>query len=178
MITQDKLSRLILKTIGAILISWTNPLASSKAIAQTSLIPAPSFQEKSGELPTTEVNTLPAKVNISIGYGKEAKEARVAEGRKGMSSKTTSPPLSVKTAVFNDAVKRISRTVSAMRILEVQQQQWSDGCLGFGKSDEICTQAITPGYQVVVTDGLKNWTYRTDDTGDAVRLERPDGSSK
>ena len=58
-----------------------------------------------------------------------------------------------------------------MRILEVQQQQWSDGCLGLGATDEICTQAITPGYRVVVTDGTNNWTYRTDNLGNTVRLE-------
>lgn len=82
----------------------------------------------------------------------------------------TLPP-AVKTAVINDAVKRTSKTVSAMKILEVVPQEWSDGCLGLGKPEEICTQVITPGYQVVVTDGLKNWTYRTDDVGNLIRLE-------
>ncbi len=66
-------------------------------------------------------------------------KALVASKRKRMFSKTTSPPLSVKTAVLNDAVKRTSKTVSAIKILEVQQQQWSDGCLGLGKSDETYT---------------------------------------
>ena len=82
----------------------------------------------------------------------------------------TLPP-EVKTAVLNDAVKRTSKTVSALKIIEAKEQQWSDGCLGLASSDEICTQAITPGWQIVVTDGLRNWTYRTDNTGDAVRLE-------
>ena len=82
----------------------------------------------------------------------------------------TIPP-EVKSAVLNDAVKRTSKTVSALKIIEAKQQDWSDGCLGLASSDEICTQAITPGWQIVVTDGLRNWTYRTDNTGDAVRLE-------
>ena len=87
-------------------------------------------------------------------------------------SETTTIPTEIKSAVLNDAVKRTSKTVSAMKILEVQQREWSDGCLGLGKPDEICTQAITPGYQVIVTDGLRNWTYRTNEAGDAVRLEQ------
>ena len=88
-----------------------------------------------------------------------------------LTAETTTLPAEVKSAVLNDAVKRTSKTVSAMKILEVQSQQWSDGCLGLGKADEVCLQAIIPGYRVVVTDGLRDWTYRTDDMGDTVRLE-------
>jgi len=91
-------------------------------------------------------------------------------------SEVNTLPTEVKTAVINDAVKRTSKTVAALKILEAQLQEWSDGCLGLGKADEICTQAITPGYQVIVTDGLSNWTYRTDDLGNTVRLEQLDGS--
>ena len=80
-------------------------------------------------------------------------------------------PTEVKTAVINDVVKRTSKTVSAIKITEARSQQWSDGCLGLAKADEICTQAITPGYQVTVTDGINNWIYRTDATGNTVRLE-------
>lgn len=128
----------ILLTISVILFVWTNPLNFKIAIAQTTLVPAPSLQEVPRDLLTSEVETLPA---------------------------------GVKTAVLNDAVKRTSKTVAALKILEAQPQQWSDGCLGLGKPDEICTQAIVPGWRVVVTDGLRNWTYRTDDRGDAIALE-------
>ena len=86
-----------------------------------------------------------------------------------LSSETTLPP-EVKNAVLNDAVKRTNKTADAFKILEAQMQQWSDGCLGLGKPDELCTQAIISGWRVVVTDGLKNWTYRTDDLGN-IRLE-------
>ena len=79
-------------------------------------------------------------------------------------------PTAVKTAVISDVVERTSKTVSAIKITEVRSQQWSDGCLGLG-AEEICLQAITPGYRVTVTDGVNNWNYRTDATGNAVRLE-------
>lgn len=95
-----------------------------------------------------------------------------------LTAETTTLPAEVKSAVLNDAVKRTSKTVSAMKILEVQAQQWSDGCLGLGKADEVCLQAITSGYRVVVTDGLQNWIYRTDEMGDAVRLEQLNGSGE
>ena len=89
----------------------------------------------------------------------------------------TLPP-EVKSAVLNETVKQTSKTLSALKILEARQQEWSDGCLGLGKPDEICTQAITPGWQIVVTDGLRNWSYRTDNLGDTVRLEEFDGSGE
>ena len=94
-----------------------------------------------------------------------------------LTSESSIPP-EVQSAVLNDAVKRTSKTVSALEIIEAKQQDWSDGCLGLAKADEICTQAITPGWQIVVTDGLRNWTYRTDSIGDAVRLEEFEGSGE
>ena len=90
----------------------------------------------------------------------------------------SSIPAEVQSAVLNDAVKQTSKTVSALEITEAKPQEWSDGCLGLGKPDEICTQAITPGWEVVVTDGLRNWTYRTDNVGDTVRLEEFEGSGE
>ena len=89
-----------------------------------------------------------------------------------LTSETNTLPTKVQSAVLNDAVKRTSKTVAALKIIEAQSQEWSDGCLGLGKPDELCTQAIVPGWQVVVTDGLRNWTYRTDNTGNTVRLEQ------
>ena len=83
-------------------------------------------------------------------------------------------PPEVKSAVLNDAVKRTSKTVTALKITEARSRSWSDGCLGLGQSDEICTQAIVPGWQITVTDGLKNWIYRTDEMGDTVKLEKSD----
>lgn len=139
-LAKPNLLRLIFFTIGAILLTWINLWNSTVAIAQTSLIPAPSVQEEQ-------------PINLLTG-------------------ETTTLPDEVKTAVVNDAVKRTSKTVSAMRIVKASPQQWSDGCLGLGKPEEICIQAIAPGWQVIVTDSIRNWIYRTDKTGSIVRLEQ------
>ena len=80
-------------------------------------------------------------------------------------------PPEVKSAVFNDVLKRTSKTVSALKITEARSRSWSDGCLGLAKPEEICTQAIVPGWQITVTDGLENWIYRTDEMGNTIRLE-------
>ena len=144
------LLRLIILTVGAIakrtlwlilsIFIWINLWSYSEAIAQTSLIPAPSIQDEQ-------------PINL-------------------LTTDTTILPDEIKTAVLNDAVKRTSKTVSEMQIVKAQPQQWSDGCLGLGKPEEICIQAIAPGWQVIVTDSIRNWIYRTDETGSIVRLEQ------
>lgn len=81
-------------------------------------------------------------------------------------------PVPVQAAVLEAAARRTSRTVAEFKIVNAEQRDWSDGCLGIAEPDELCTQAITPGWLVVVTDGQRNWTYRTDDSGDRVKLDR------
>ena len=79
-------------------------------------------------------------------------------------------PLEVQTAVIEAAAGQTSRTVADLKIVSSQPKNWPDRCLGFSQPGEVCAQAVTPGWQVVVTDGLRNWTYRTDDSGELVKL--------
>lgn len=87
------------------------------------------------------------------------------------SNKMDLPP-EVQSAVLEDAARRSSQTVSALRILDAKPETWTDGCLGLAEPDRLCTQVMTPGWQVIVTDGQKNWTYRTDRSGNLVKLEK------
>ncbi|MGH2412285.1 MAG: hypothetical protein ACRDEA_01020 [Microcystaceae cyanobacterium] len=43
--------------------------------------------------------------------------------------------------------------------------------MGIAQSGEMCTQALVEGWRVVVSDGQKNWIYRTDGEGRVIRLE-------
>ena len=90
---------------------------------------------------------------------------------KNMSSNNPTLPPEVQSAVFEDTVNRTSKTVDALRVVEAEPHNWTDGCLGLAKPEEICTQAIVPGWRVIVNDGLREWTYRTDDSGNLVKLE-------
>lgn len=56
-------------------------------------------------------------------------------------------------------------------IQSAEPMEWSDGCLGLGGPVELCLQAITPGYRVTLQAGGKQYVYRTDETGQAVRAE-------
>lgn len=79
-------------------------------------------------------------------------------------------------AVVVDVVKQTASRefgvlVARLQIVRTTEQQWPDGCLGLGGANELCTQAIVPGYRVEVSDGVQTWFYRTDARGQIVRLE-------
>ena len=80
-------------------------------------------------------------------------------------------PTVVKSAVLSDATQRVSKPVAALRITQAQKQSWGDGCLGLAEPGKVCTQVIVPGWKVVVSDGLRELVYRTDDKGRQVKLE-------
>ena len=88
-----------------------------------------------------------------------------------IASEDSALPIEVQSAVIEAAAQQTSRTVAALKILSSQPKNWSNSCLGFTEPGKVCAQAITPGWQVVVTDGLRNWTYRTNDSGDIIKLE-------
>ncbi|MGV2829885.1 hypothetical protein [Myxosarcina sp. GI1(2024)] len=94
----------------------------------------------------------------------------VEQPEAATTSEPATLPVPIQTAVLEEVARRTSRTVAEFRVLNAQRRQWSDGCLGIPQPDELCTQVITPGWQVIVTDGRRNWVYRTDVLGDRVKL--------
>jgi hypothetical protein len=63
--------------------------------------------------------------------------------------------------------------VQNMTVIQMSEQQWPDGCLGLPRGKESCTTAIVPGWRVEVTDQSQIWVYRSDRTGQILRLENP-----
>lgn len=133
-------------TISAIALFWSNPVSLDLAIADLAVgIP------QTGLVPAPSLQEEPTEI---------------------LTAKESQLPPEVKSAVLEAAASRTSQTVSTLRILEAQSRNWSDGCLGLAEPNELCTQVITPGWQVVVTDGRRNWTYRTNELGDLIKLEK------
>ncbi len=79
-------------------------------------------------------------------------------------------PEAIANAVLDDISRRHNLDTSQLKILNVARQTWSDGCLGLG-GDQICTQALVPGWLVIVGSEEKLWAYRTDGTGSVVALD-------
>lgn len=134
----------IVLTLSAVFLTWSEPIDPNIAIAQV---------------------TIPASLV-------PAPSLQQKQPQPALTSNTNALPAEVQSAVLEDAARRTSKTVATLSIQSAQTQNWSDGCLGLAEPDELCTQVITPGWQVVITDGKRNWTYRTNDSGDLVKLEK------
>ncbi len=83
----------------------------------------------------------------------------------------TEAPQAVIDAVFNDITKNNTVNTEDLQVEQTESQTWPDGCLGLAKPDEMCTQALVEGWRVTATDGQTTWVYRTDQTGQTVRIE-------
>jgi hypothetical protein len=57
-----------------------------------------------------------------------------------------------------------------VEVLSTQEQEWPDSCLGMAGPDEMCLQAITPGWLVLLSVNGQTYEAHTDRTGDSVRL--------
>ncbi|NCQ89532.1 MAG: hypothetical protein GPI94_01340 [Microcystis aeruginosa LG13-03] len=82
------------------------------------------------------------------------------------------PPNSVIEAARQDLSQKTKISVNRLQIQAAQRQTWPDGCLGLAKPGELCTQALVPGWRIVLTDNQKTWVYRTNSSGANLRLEK------
>lgn len=87
-------------------------------------------------------------------------------------------PSSVANAVLRDISRREGSFAGAFQITEFRQQNWRNGCLELQQPDELCTQALVPGWRVVVSRGRQTWIYHTNQTGSIVRLNQRGDNSR
>lgn len=58
----------------------------------------------------------------------------------------------------------------AIVVTSVMPAEWPDACLGLPAEGEICASMITPGYTVTVTVGIDAYEFRTDLSGEKIRV--------
>lgn len=83
--------------------------------------------------------------------------------------RTINPAAAALSAVIADVANNHGLQPRDIEVNYLTAHQWRDSCLELPKNDEICTDAITPGYFVSLGDGLR---YRADHQGN-VRQEAP-----
>lgn len=91
---------------------------------------------------------------------------------------TVTPP-SVDAALI-DAVRQalaqeVGVALSDIRVVSVGQVDWPNGCLGIETPGIMCTDAIVPGYQVILEANGKQYEYRSDLSGRQV-VHAPEGT--
>jgi hypothetical protein len=99
-------------------------------------------------------------------------KAPVKDSAKAI-SKTPKLPSTVANAVRKDLSKQTGIPANQLQLIQSTSKTWSDGCLGLAKADEMCSQAMVPGWQVVFSNGTRRWVYRTNATGTVYRMETP-----
>lgn len=78
---------------------------------------------------------------------------------------------SVSTRILQTVAQTANTSISNLRIVRATSTQWSDGCLGLGGPNVTCTQAIVPGYRVLVASATETWVFRTNESGSQVVLD-------
>jgi hypothetical protein len=80
-------------------------------------------------------------------------------------------PPDVAVNVQNEISQNLGVAVETVKITQVEKMDWPDGCLGLPQGDEVCTEAITPGWLLTFNIDGKDYKYRVDKTGTVIRQE-------
>ncbi|RUR83465.1 hypothetical protein PCC6912_22980 [Chlorogloeopsis fritschii PCC 6912] len=83
-------------------------------------------------------------------------------------------PQPVARAVLQNLSRQEGILPSKLKIIEYSQQTWRNGCLDLPKPDELCTQALVPGWRVIASNGSQRWIYHTNSSGSNLRLANSD----
>ena len=59
----------------------------------------------------------------------------------------------------------------AVEVVSYEEVEWPDGCLGLPRPYEVCTEAITPGWRIILSLGDEIHTFRADAVGAELREE-------
>lgn len=80
-------------------------------------------------------------------------------------------PDNVINAIAGDLSKRLNVPQSQFQVLAVDAMTWSDGSLGCPKQGQSYTQALVPGYRVVLQHAGKPYEYHASEKGAYVYCE-------
>ena len=70
---------------------------------------------------------------------------------------------------------QLSVGVEQVQLIEAEQAEWTDSCLGLGQPNESCLQVITPGWRAVFELNGQRYEVRTDRTASTIRVASPEG---
>ena len=68
-------------------------------------------------------------------------------------------------AVLAHTAELAGTTMAELTVVEAAAHEWPDGSLGCPEPDQVYTQAITPGFQVLVAHGTDRYDYRINESG-------------
>jgi hypothetical protein len=76
-------------------------------------------------------------------------------------------------AVLEQVSQQFGVEVQNIEIVETEQVEWPDACLGLPEVDEACAEVVTPGFRVELTVNDETFEFRTDESGQIIRQAPP-----
>ncbi|HEY9633248.1 MAG TPA: S-layer homology domain-containing protein [Coleofasciculaceae cyanobacterium] len=146
-------SRIVLTAAGMALVE----LAAGMAISAPS--PANTLSEK--------LSSQPSNVELAG----QPSGSLMAKEEETVEDDIKLLPQSMTDAIFKEVSQKSGVQASQLRIVKVERETWSDGCLGLANADTMCTQATVPGWRVIVANGEQRWVYRTNESGSLMKLD-------
>lgn len=83
----------------------------------------------------------------------------------------TGLPGDVETAVKETLSARTGVAVEEIEVVEAEQRDWPDACLGLAEEGEMCAQVITPGWKVTARADGETYVLHTNEDGTVIRME-------
>ena len=80
-------------------------------------------------------------------------------------------PPDVALNVQNQISQTLGVAAENIKITNVEQKDWPDGCLGLPQGNEVCAQTVTPGWLLTFNINNQVYKYRVDKTGTVIRQE-------
>jgi heat shock protein HslJ len=93
----------------------------------------------------------------------------------GVSPGTPGLPAKAVLAAQQWLATQLSVAADQVRIIEAEQTEWTDSCLGLGRANESCLQVMTPGWRVVLEANGQRYEARTNEDGSVIRVASPTG---
>ncbi len=76
-------------------------------------------------------------------------------------------------AVKKDLAERLSASVDDLKVIKAESITWNDGSLGCPKPGQDYTQALVPGYWIILVRGNEEYDYRATERGYFILCELP-----
>lgn len=80
-------------------------------------------------------------------------------------------PRAIARRLRRDLAQRLNVSRRDLTIIGSSRETWPDSCLGLAAPNERCATATVEGWRVELSNGRQNWAYRTDLTGQIIKLE-------
>lgn len=124
----------------------------------------------------TRLQPLGLLLSLIIAITLPTADSQAAPGHPSHSPPATpktqpSPSPALLQATIQDLARRTKIPVKQIQVKSAIAKTWPNGCLGLARKEEMCTQMLVSGWQIVLGHGQHTWRYRTDQTGKNLRLE-------